>query len=459
MDSSSRLSDKAVQKVVGKFAAILDPAENVRYVGSCTNIIPALSHFLITDTRIIGVEQSTVRFTHHGSRIERVDLDAAKGRVTLNTTSSEPFTIKGIPPGDIPDIEGHLARLQARSRSTDDIPGPAAAATAPTAVSTTPPPPSDARPVVVADSNPDDAAAPSGVFSYNVVLTATGSSPIPLIKEVRRLTKLDLASAKRAVEGPPWTVVERLDATSAEQVKAALVKAGATVELVASTQPPLDPPKGLQGLADMAGSAGAGISAERHCGGDLRSAALRAIREVSQPGETPWLVLNPSGATGVLVAFEDRLAIIKTGALTGFLAGATFGGRQAVIYFHDINGIEYNAGLMTGVLEVLTASYQGTANKDFWQGTLSSRNADANDPFTLSNTLPLSKSEYRQCQEHITELRRRIAESKRPVAAAAPAMSAPDSFADQIAKLAQLRADGLITNEEFAAAKQKLMTD
>jgi hypothetical protein len=257
-----------------------------------------------------------------------------------------------------------------------------------------------------------------------VVLTATGRTPIPLIKEVRSLTSLDLATAKKLVEGPPWRIIERADATSAQAVKARLEKAGATIELIASTEPPLGPPSGdpfpVGAITTSTVPAG-----QRHCGGALSGAAQRAIGEISHGGEAPWLILNPAGATGVLVAFEDRLAIIKTGVFTGFMAGSTFGGRQAVIYFVDINGIEFNAGMVNGVLEVLTASYQGSANKDFWQGTLSSRNANANDPFTLSNTLPMLKSEYREWQEHINELRRRIAAAKRP--AAAPSSNPPSS--------------------------------
>lgn len=361
MQSSSKLSDKAVQKLLTKLAPVLNSGENVRYVGMCINIRPALSHFLITDTRVIGVEQASVRFAHHGSEIERIDYDPVKGRITLAARGAEPFTMKSVPQPDFMAIEENFRNLQART-GTSSAPAPAAAPSTPTAAA------------------PPAAPAPPA--------------------------------------GPPVAPV-----------------AAAPPSTSTSTVP----------------------AGQQHCGGSLSGAAQRAIAEVSHGGETPWLILNPSGATGLLVAFEDRLAIIKTGVLTGFMAGSMFGGRQAVIYFVDINGIEFNAGMMNGVLEVLTASYQGSANKDFWQGTLSSRNANANDPFTLSNTLPMLKSEYRDWQEHINELRSRIAAAKRPAAAPMSAPAAQDSFADQVAKLAQLRADGLLSDEEFTAAKQKLM--
>ena len=456
MESSAKISDKALQKLLGKLAPVLEAGENVRYVGVCVNFRPALSNFLITDTRVIGVEQTSVRFAHRGSEIERLDYDPSKGHITLHARGSEPFTMKSIHAGDFPTIEANFERLRARTAPVD---------AAPTAASEPPPPappsaplappvgPSVAFPVTAPGGTPeaDDAPPPPGAHSFDVVLTATGRTPIPLIKEVRSLMPVSLATAKDLVDGPPTTIVERADAATAQDIKARLEKAGATIELRASTQAPLT----TAGAAGVTGTV-TGPGGQRHLGGSLSGAAKRAIDEVSRGDETPWLILNPAGATGVLVAFEDRLAIIKTGAFTGFMAGATFGGRQAILYFVDINGIEFNAGMINGVLEVLTASYQGSANKDFWKGTTRSRNADSNDPFTLSNTLPMLKSEYREWQDHINELRDRIAAAKRPAPVAVQA-AAQDSFADQIGKLAQLRAEGLLSDEEFTAAKQKLM--
>jgi hypothetical protein len=42
-------------------------------------------------------------------------------------------------------------------------------------------------------------------------------------------------------------------------------------------------------------------------------------------------------------------------------------------------------------------------------------------------------------------------------AAPAPAPAAPDSDADQLQELAQLHASGALTDEEFAAAKAKIL--
>lgn len=158
---------------------------------------------------------------------------------------------------------------------------------------------------------------------------------------------------------------------------------------------------------------------------------------------------------GALLVFENRCMIVKGGFWGGFMAGSLGGERAATFYFTQITGIEYNSGLLTGVLEILTPSYQGTANKDFWRGTDKSRNADSNDPWTLSNTLPLTKDGYKSAMSMIDDLKRMISEAQRPAApvAAAPAFN----LADEFAKLSELHEKGLLSPAEFAAAKAKLL--
>ncbi len=182
---------------------------------------------------------------------------------------------------------------------------------------------------------------------------------------------------------------------------------------------------------------------------------FQAIESHSAPGETPWLILASIGA-GALVAFEDRLMIVKTGAWTSLMAGSLGGGRITTIPFEQITGIEYNGNIVNGVLEVLTPSYQGSANKDFWRGTFKSRNADSNDPFTLSNTLPLAKSDYEKAAPYLTELRTKCAAARKPnIQVTLPeAPAAQNGIGAELAKLAELKAQGVLDDEEFTAAKR-----
>ena len=66
---------------------------------------------------------------------------------------------------------------------------------------------------------------------FDVVLTAAGASKITVIKEVRTITGLGLKEAKDLVEGAPKPVKEGASKDEAEQIKAKLEEAGATVEV------------------------------------------------------------------------------------------------------------------------------------------------------------------------------------------------------------------------------------
>ena len=66
---------------------------------------------------------------------------------------------------------------------------------------------------------------------FDVVLASAGASKINVIKEVRTITGLGLKEAKDLVEGAPKPVKEGVSKDEAEQIKAKLEEAGATVEV------------------------------------------------------------------------------------------------------------------------------------------------------------------------------------------------------------------------------------
>lgn len=441
MQASERLSVEAARALVAGLADAILPGENVRYVGQCAPDPVATRTFLVTDTRLIVADGTAVVAVLRGADVAGLDADADLARIVLAVGHGDPITLDRIPVEDLATVTEQLERLLAR-----------------TDVSLAPPPPPSAGPLPPPTGSP--VTAPSDAASFDVMLTAVGQRPIEIIKQVRAIAGLGLKQAKDLVDGLPLPVLEQVDGATAEDARQRLEKAGATIELRPRDDDPVPRPAVDEG-DDASGTVDGWLDGvERTYGSALRGPAVRAVRELAHAGEVPWLIINPGGATGALVAFEDRCAIIKTGAMTGLLAGSLFGGRQAVFYFADITGIEYNSGLVTGVLEILTPSYAGTTNKDYWKGTLKSRNADSNDPFTLSNTLPLAKSEYRACQEHIAELRRRIAEHKRPVVVQQAAPQPPaqaSSLAEELGRLAALHADGLLSDDEFSAAKQRLI--
>ena len=76
-----------------------------------------------------------------------------------------------------------------------------------------------------------DGAAAEDKDEFDVILTSAGGSKINVIKEVRTITGLGLKEAKDLVEGAPKPVKEGVAKSEAEELKAKLEEAGATVEL------------------------------------------------------------------------------------------------------------------------------------------------------------------------------------------------------------------------------------
>ena len=80
-------------------------------------------------------------------------------------------------------------------------------------------------------SGSDAGGAAEEKSEFDVVLTSVGASKINVIKEVRAITGLGLKEAKDLVEGAPKSVKEGVSKDDAEQMKAKLEEAGATVEV------------------------------------------------------------------------------------------------------------------------------------------------------------------------------------------------------------------------------------
>tara|TARA_B100000686_G_scaffold247820_1_gene257539 strand:+ start:184 stop:564 length:381 start_codon:yes stop_codon:yes gene_type:complete len=67
--------------------------------------------------------------------------------------------------------------------------------------------------------------------SFDIILAAVGDKKINVIKEVRTITGLGLKEAKDLVEGAPGPVKEGATKDEADEIKAKLEEAGATIEL------------------------------------------------------------------------------------------------------------------------------------------------------------------------------------------------------------------------------------
>ena len=88
---------------------------------------------------------------------------------------------------------------------------------------------SAAAPVAVAAGGAADAGAAKD--SFDVELTSAGDKKVAVIKAVREVTGLGLKEAKALVDGAPANVKEGVATAEAEEIKAKLEEAGASITL------------------------------------------------------------------------------------------------------------------------------------------------------------------------------------------------------------------------------------
>jgi large subunit ribosomal protein L7/L12 len=90
-----------------------------------------------------------------------------------------------------------------------------------------------AAPVMVAGGGGGDgaAAAEEEQTAFDVILAEAGQQKIPVIKVIRELTGLGLKEAKAVADEAPKPVKEGVTREEADQIKAKLEEAGATVEV------------------------------------------------------------------------------------------------------------------------------------------------------------------------------------------------------------------------------------
>lgn len=90
---------------------------------------------------------------------------------------------------------------------------------------------SAAAPVAVAAAVADGGEAAEEKTDFDVILASYGEKKINVIKEVRAITGLGLKEAKDLVEAAPKAVKEGVPKDEANEIKAKLEAAGATVEV------------------------------------------------------------------------------------------------------------------------------------------------------------------------------------------------------------------------------------
>ena len=178
----------------------------------------------------------------------------------------------------------------------------------------------------------------------------------------------------------------------------------------------------------------------------LHRKANEALDQNLAPGETVQVIIT--GPSAQAIVGTDRRAFVYK---KGFMAGASFGSELTSWDYRNLVGVQLHTGMMSGAVVLQAPGQSGTRTNVWKQGD--------SDPYKAPNAIPINRP-YDQAQAGVARLRQLIdfAQHGRPhqVVQTAPAPEAP-SLVDEIKRLADLRAAGALTDEEFTAFKAQLL--
>jgi hypothetical protein len=143
-------------------------------------------------------------------------------------------------------------------------------------------------------------------------------------------------------------------------------------------------------------------------------------------------IATAEGTNGIMSVFEDRLEIRRKGVGSLFLQGLK---GVKTIQLSNISAIQLKkAGITTGYIQV---SFLGGQES---KGGIFSATRD-------ENTVLFKKSQQSSFEAIRAAVQERISRRPEPVV----------GVAEEIGKLARLRDDGVLTDEEFDAKKRQLL--
>jgi hypothetical protein len=158
-------------------------------------------------------------------------------------------------------------------------------------------------------------------------------------------------------------------------------------------------------------------------------------------GETIEVVIR--GAHGqAIVGTGTRVFVLKP----GFMAGASFGAEVTSWSYRTLAGIQVHKGMMSGAV-VIQAPGQTGVNTSYWGNS-------KDDPTKAPNAIPVA-GDWDSVQDGVARLRALIDAAHAPEPNKANTNGA--SMAAELASLVELRTAGHLSEEEFSAAKQRLL--
>lgn len=188
----------------------------------------------------------------------------------------------------------------------------------------------------------------------------------------------------------------------------------------------------------------------------LKSVHRKAREEIERnllPGETiQVVVLGPSNQT--IIGTDRRAFVYKK----GFMAGASFGSEVTTWAYKNLVGVQIHTGMMSGAVILQGPGQQGTKTSYWKQGD--------SDPYKAPNAIPIVRP-FDDAKSGVARLRHLIEDAHNSVSPARDPRPAPMtsdstasimvSVADELRKLADLRDAGLLSEDEFAAQRRRLL--
>lgn len=194
----------------------------------------------------------------------------------------------------------------------------------------------------------------------------------------------------------------------------------------------------------------------------LHRKVVAALRQNLHQEEAVAVVINGPHAQA-MIGTQSRVFVYKK----GFMAGASFGSELTEWNYRSITGVQLHTGMMSGAV-VIQASGQAGHKTSYWgQGE--------SDPYKAPNAIPVLRP-FDVAKQGVAVLRRLVEEAHRGPASHAPppavavsptpglnghaAAQTPSDgrpITDQLRELADLHNAGALTQEEFAAAKARLL--
>ncbi len=173
-----------------------------------------------------------------------------------------------------------------------------------------------------------------------------------------------------------------------------------------------------------------------------------ALAQVLGPEETVHIKLKGAFKEG-LICTDKRVIILKG----GYLSGQALGTNTYQLTYAMVGGVQVTFHLSTGYFE-LNAGGMQNVRKSYWSSKGST------DAARAPNCIRLNSQRHREKFQMACSFILQKLDGDGSGGPPAPAAAAPQSpilIADELAKLSALRNDGVLSDDEFTAMKQRLL--